>query len=95
MVVNSIECFNDCEIFFDFVDVIYDNLIKSNYLLCQVEYIYLLVVDFDGDNEIDYLLMLEINYLVDVMLYMCRNSNWYVIDIEDLGLVGIDKMMIL
>ena len=95
LVVNSIECLNDCDMPPDLADVIYDSLTKSNYLLRQAEQLYLLAVDPDGDNQTDYLLMLETDYLVDATLYMRRNSNWYPIDIEDLGPTGKDKTMTL
>ena len=95
MVINSIECLNDCNMPSDLADVIYDSLTNSNYLLRQAEHLYLLAVDPDGDNQTDYLLMLETNYLVDATLYMRRNSNWYPIDIEDLGPAGKNKTMTL
>ena len=62
--LNSIECLNDCNMPSDLADVIYDSLTNSNYLLRQAEHLYLLAVDPDGDNQTDYLLMLETNYLV-------------------------------
>ena len=76
-------------------DVIYVSLTKSNYLLRQAEHIYLLAVDPDGDNQTDYLLMLETDYLVDATLYVRRNSNWYPVNIEDIGPTGKNKTMTL